>query len=511
MVARRSLPAAVIRPILLPLFVILFSLYSLKALGANEADQAEERARNAFIDRFTKFTENKNVMGRPQSPDGKKAAGGRKTRFNQDDGEAFQSDLTYHDLAFNTVETEKGDNKGGNNKAAQVSRLFAFVSPHGGISAAGGSSVLERTAYQLHKQFTKQDDEEQNKKDDEKKGIKYRSIFKFETQEVVENDKGDGKAGKNDKKAEPDKVERATLREEARPQIEKVGEESFEEVRKAGRDQGYENDETTMANGVLLRYAAGAATQAMWNSSLANLVQRRVNRGIKAGQFPDTPQLSESLPTCAAWAQTAQGVLNKFNQGNKGGGDQQKALQEEIQRMTQQCNQLTAIPYNAINPRFEANEKNGKEELKIAGPQKEDGFIRDSRVQLEILNKAGKLASEVPSNWKYDAKDDKARITIGFDDNAKPQGEQEMTVKQQLESYNAQLQAAAEGYSEVQARLPDYKFDVNKTLSYQIQPNTKSIMQINQMPPEATDDVGVNMKAPNSAKNYNELLQQSSR
>ena len=266
---------------------------------------AEKAARDSLVDHFVRFTQSKNVMGLPQDPNGKTQKAGSKTRFNVDDGLSFKSDLTYHDFSFNTTETEKND------KGQEVSkRLFAFVSPHGKISGAGGSSILERTAFALDQKFDKEDRDEKNQKkieEAEKQGVSFRSIFKIETQEIVD-DKNGGQDAKNgnkagggagaggaaqgaknaadeakNAKAEKIKVERIFMRDEAKPEIEKVGEDSFEDIRANARDKGFEGDDKTLPNGVLLRFAAGAATQALWNSTLANLSQRRATKGLRSG------------------------------------------------------------------------------------------------------------------------------------------------------------------------------------------------------------------------------------
>jgi hypothetical protein len=158
-----------------------------------------------------------------------------------------------------------------------------------------------------------------------------------------------------------------------------------------------------------------------------------------------------------------------------------------------------------IDPRFETN-KDGKEELKINGPQKEDGLIRDMRVQLGVLEKAGVSASSIPSNWRYNRKDDETRQTINFDENGQPLGESTMTVAEQLESYNRQVRAAAEGISEVQKRVPTLKMDSNAVLSYQIRPGTKSVMEVNQLGLKTlVDETGQAFQAEGTAKNYGEL------
>lgn len=468
------------------------------------AERAEETARNAFLQRFTAFSQAKNVIGKPKDATGKFKPGGKKQTFNRDDGAPFQSDLTYHDLSFDTIETEQNPN-GGDGKNAKTSRLFAFISSHGAISGAAGSSELERQAYRLHKQFTKQDSEENFKRDDEEKGIKFRSIFKISTQEVIPAEGGNNGNGEriagNEKRREADKVRRFEMRDEARPTIEKVGEDSFEDVRKAAKSEEGQKDGTTLANGVLLRYAAAEATQSLWNSTLANLIQRRVNLGMQAGKkFPGTPQLSEKTPTCRAWSDMANSELAQLKDASR-----RKELQEEVARMQQQCQQLASIRYDVIDPRFEPN-KDGKEELKINGPQKEDGLIRDMRVQLGVLEKAGVSASSIPSNWRYSRKDDETRQTIHFDENGQPLGESTMTVAEQLESYNRQVRAAAEGISEVQKRMPTLKMDSNAVLSYQIRPGTKSVMEVNQLGLKTlVDETGQAFQAEGTAKNYIEL------
>jgi len=463
------------------------------------AEKAEETARNSFLQRFTSFAQTKNIIGKPKDASGKMKAGGKKQSFNRDDGAPFQSDLTYHDLSFNTTEQDKDPNDK-DSKNAKTSRLFAFVSSHGAVSGAAGSSELERQTYQLHKQFTKQDSEENFKKDDEEKGIKFRSIFKISTQEVIKADDPKGGAGGDAKKGEADKVERFELRAEARPQIEKVGEDSFEDVRKAAKTEEGQKDPNTLANGVLLRYAAAEATQSLWNSTLANLIQRRVNRGVKAGNFPEPPQLSEKTSTCGAWAGTANNVLAQVKDPER-----RKGLQEEVQRMQQQCGQLAGIKYDVIDPRFETN-KEGKDELKVNGPEKEDGLIRDMRVQLGVLEKAGVSASSIKSNWRYDKKDDETKQTINFDQTGQPQGETTMTVAEQLESYNKQLRAAAEGIGEVQKRMPGLKMDASAVLDYQIKSGTKSLVEINQLGLKVlADETGQAFKAEGIAKTYGDL------
>ncbi len=476
-----------------------------------DADRSEEKARASFVDQFTKFMQDRNVQGRAKSPDGKVVGGGKKTRFNGDDGLAFQSELTYHDNAFNAVVMAPGqgamDAKNGKQEEEKKEKvLHAFVSPHGGLTAAGGSSLLERTAYQFDQQYAEQD--AKNKNQQETPGVKYRSIFKITTKEVFEEGKGAGQtppAGGGNAKMEKDKVDRYELRDEVKQAVDKVGVTSSESILQAARGEGNENDDKALGNGVLLRAAAAEASKALWNSTLSNLSQRRINRAIRAGSLPFSVQTTEGAPRCEVWAQEATNQINQV-QGRK--PEDTKAMLQDVQRMLQQCKQVAAVPYNMINPTFKTDEK-GAENLESQGTTKEDSFQRDSRIQLEILAKAGKSVTEVPSNWQYGKDADKARMTIQYDEGQAKEGTRSMA--EQLDSYNKNLESAQEGYDEVATRLPGMK--TGKPLDYVIQPGTRSLVEINQPPASAFDEVGI-QKAPPSPtgpvpQTYDQLLQRA--
>ncbi len=464
-----------------------------------DVEQAQQKIQNAFIDHFLNFSKDKNVMGKAKTPEGKVVSEGKKRKFDRDGGGVlpFQSDLTYHDYSYNRT-----DPNDANKKEEDRSRLFAFVSHHGGVSAAGGSSLLERTAYELHKKLSKEDEKNAQKADQEE-GVKNRSLFRITTKEVFKNEGEDAKGGADAKK--PDKVERIEMRDEAKTEIEKVGDQSFETIRRAARDQGNEDDSNTLPNGVLLRYAAGQASQAWWNSTLANLGQRRANSGIRAGALPDSPQLSEGMASCDEWGQAAlQGI-----QQSKAPPEAQKALTQEIQQKVQQCTQMAQQQWNVVNPKFAPNENGKGETLKTGDVQKEDAFQRDLRNQLEILSKAGKGVQGLQTNWQYGDKDEKSKVTIEFDD-GQPKGPVDRTAREQLESYNAQLKDAAAGLEEVRAKMPDYKPE-GDPLQYQIAPESKSVMEINQAPVlSAFEEAKIpDVQAPaKSADTYDKLLNQ---
>jgi len=133
-----------------------------------DAENAEEKARKIFADRYLEFTGDKNVMGKAKDVSGKVQLTGNKTKFDNDDGVSYRSDLTYHDLAFASPDETAGK-KNANSKdpkaqAQAVRDLLPFVSPHGGLSEAGGSSNLERTMYSKFDELSKKDQDEKEER-----------------------------------------------------------------------------------------------------------------------------------------------------------------------------------------------------------------------------------------------------------------------------------------------------------------------------------------------------------
>ena len=459
-----------------------------------DADEAEELAKKTFAKKYLEFTGDKNVMGKSLSVDGKAQLSGNKNRFDGDDGVSYQSDLTYHDLTFSSDdEAQKSKNRTGSTAPKTSPRkLQPFVSPHGGLSEAGGSSILERTMYQQFDKFSKQEEKEDPNKPDDKKGIKFKGVFKITTKEIFQ----DPKSKPQDK--EKDKVERLTLRDEVKQAVEKIGTDSAQTIIEAGKDKESKDDPNALPNELLLYDAAAKATSALWNSTMANLYQRRIFKGLSdSSSFFDPPKLSEESPDCSTWEKQQQEKIAKFN------ATDQKNGQKEFALMKKGCEQMSKMGFNAVDPRYEADPNNPKVEiLKERGPTKEDAFARDMRVQLELMSSAGKPISEVQTNWKYSDEDEKAELTNG-DETV------QQTMAEQLESYNAKLTEAKAAIDDIRKEVPSlYQDNVDPT-QYRIEPGTRSLMDINQRPALPFNDLGVDtskLADPNPAQNYEELI-----
>ena len=492
------------------IFIVLTLFLPHAKADLMDADEAEELAKKTFAEKYLEFTGDKNLMGKSLSVDGKAQLSGNKSRFDGDDGVSYRSDLTYHDLTFSSDDEAQKTEKGTGSTASKTSprRLQPFVSPHGGLSDAGGSSILERTMYQQFDKFSKQEEKEDPNKPDDKKGIKFKGVFKITTKEIFEDPKSKQKNSDNstatpssqidkNKDKEKDKVERLPLRDEVKQAVEKIGTDSAQTIIEAGKDTESKDDPNALPNELLLYDAAAKATTSLWNSTMANLYQRRIFKGLNDSSFFDPPKLSEESPDCSTWEKQQQEKIGKLNP------TEQKDRQKEFELMKKGCEQMSKMGFNAVDPRYEADPNNPKVEiLKERGTTKEDAFARDMRVQLELMSSAGKPISEVQTNWKYSAEDEKAELTNG-DETV------QQTMAEQLESYNAKLTEAKAAIDDIRKEVPSlYQDNVDPT-QYRIEPGTRSLMDINQRPALPFNELGVDtskLADPNPAQNYQELI-----
>lgn len=497
------------------IYCIIGALLALQvSAGPEDADRTESTFRQYWVDRFTQFTQDQNVAGKGARPDGTAAVAGKKRKFNNDDGVQYEGYLTYHDFSFNTIEkAPQKNNTGGNSSGGtpvdqQTRTLYGFVSKHGAISAAGGSSLLERTVYEQHEKYLKEEEgARKNGKslDNDKTGVKYKSIFKVTTDKISKKDdpSGSGTLATPSKSDDPEeKVERWELRPEVRTEVEKIGEESFKTVEASARDRGSENDENALPNSTLMYEAASRAYDAWWNSTLANLSQARANRAVRGGPQGIRAQLDEDNATCEKWVFETRSKLQ--SQSPLSPSDQ-----KELDRMLSQCKEMVSMNYRAVNPSFEKDEKdpNAKESLQEKGPDKEDARERDLRLQMEVLANPQVDPNELPTNWKFQNKDTQTKVTVGFDESARNAEVAETTVGEQVKSYNDQLASAAGKYEEIKKRFPDLDVNPKQVLQYQIkgQPTAK---EISALPKDIySADSGVEKaKTKSPAKNYSQLL-----
>jgi hypothetical protein len=483
----------------------------------NDAEAEAAKARKNYTERFIKFTQDKNVMGKAKNPQGKVVQGGQKTKFNADDGLSYQSDLTYHDFSYNTPDSE-AQKANPNDPNAQSRTLYGFISSHGGIAEGGGSSLLERVAYEKHTEYSKKDeDPKEREKRDQEKGIKYRSIFKVETREVFKkpdtssqgnSSQSSQQAANNKPKQEPDKVERTELRPDVKQAFEEVGETASKTVERAAKDPGSEDDPNKMGNLSFYYEAASRASRALWDSTLSNLSQRRVNRAVEKknyGKLGDlAPTLSESTPTCESWAQSVTEEIGKLQDAKE-----KQSYQEQLSEQVQQCQQMVQVKWSAVDPRFENPESQQKQQkqIKEQGTDREDDKARDLRNQLQVMDKVGISSDELQTNWKYGDEEFQNEVVEG--DGEGNSSVSQMSNSDQLNAYNQAIDSALESLKETKQLLPDYQVNEQAIQTKKIEIGKTNLLEINKLPEHMQEGTGSPQNnPPAAAQTYQELVQQ---
>lgn len=473
-------------------FITIGLAFSLARIGlpdvANltpvDGAQAAENARKEYIDRFIKFTQDRNVSGRAKDPKGNTVQGGEKSRFNRDDGNSFQSDLTYHDASYTTFEDDPNSkNKSGT--PTQV-KINPFVSAHGGISAGDGSSLLERTVYEKHKEFSK--NQNQQNAPPPQPGIKNESIFREETVQVTPDPKNPD---------QPEEVKRVTLLPEVKTAVEQVGQEAFKTVEKAAKTPDAANDPQVMGNSVFYREAIARASKALWDSTLANLSQRRLR--LNGGA-----ETAESVASCEASAQTRIQDIN--NDPNLGPNDKKDKINNVNQNL-QRCQQMAQVKWSAIDPTIDSGTSQGGPQIKEKGINGEDPYERDLRNQLEVMDKVGVSQDSLKSNWKYSPQEFQNEILVETDDSGNV-STAPMTNAEQLEAYNQSLDEAIESLRQAKQVMPDLNFNEEAIQAKKIQPGQKNILEINQVPEHVMNELNGTPTSVQGAKNYTELLKE---
>lgn len=472
--------------------------------------EAERKRVQEMNKRFGEVTSDKNVMGEAMTFLGQKISSPQKQRYDSDGGKmlTFQGDLTHHKKPYDTErETEEKEDPNDPKSPNKVERLYGWVSEHGAIKDEnGGSSELERKGYAEHEKYTKGPEDQKAKNAPE--GVDYISMFKRTTLKAAKaaaNGGGNKGGGKNDdKNNEEDAIERWEIREESLEPIAKVGDTAFTTVDEVARSSENRNDKTTMGNGVFFLEVGSRALKALEAATKAAIGQRRANQGIEPKGGVNRVQMNEDAPTCQAWAAQAQAKL-----GEEQDEKRREEMQQEIQRMTQQCDEMSKVAFDAAQPKYEPTEDGKSEKLEIKGIKGEDGRLRDLRIQAKLLKNFGLSPNEVPSEWQYNENDGKGKITLSYDGNGRPAEQKMMSPQEQLEIWNQEKLRAKQAAQEANQLLPEgSKVDTSK-LDQLAQKGQKAAWEITKIPEQVYDEFGAKQAQPMPQFNeYGELVQQ---
>lgn len=479
--------------------VFLYSLYTPNSLAKIEDIlDYEKKAQESAFKQFTEFTKDKNLQGKAQKPDGTDvSAPPDKQAFDRDKKTNFQSDLTYHLKTFPTpLQSAAGQ---------PPERIPHFVSSHGNIEAAGGSSFLERLVWKWHKIFERED---RNGPPAAlaHTGVRRDSVFEITTLKVDPTSTMGGDATSYTSisaAALPppsQDIDRKVLRKEVENEVAKAGNDATQTILEAAKSRETQGRKVAPNLSRLYEAAKRSTTIGFWNSTVANQAQRRAYVGIRTGSTGEKVKLSEDIPTCEQWQAKTMANLQQ------GGSTLTPEQQKDIETRASQCQKMILKSYSAINPGYVAaptGTTGSVEQLEDGGTDKEDSIVRDLRVQAELAT--GKKLGEIASNWPYKEEEAKSLVTLQYDNDGNPTEQRMMTMQEQIRLFNEQKKAARQGYEEAKKYLPD--LNVPKIT---MTPENISAMKNNQPIPTMMEEMGVkqspSIPVPDS---YGELLGQA--
>lgn len=247
---------------------------------------------------------------------------------------------------------------------------------------------------------------------------------------------------------------RTALTPAASQQMQQAGVNAVAEIDQTFKEN--QNDPKEMGNLTLYRESAGRATKALWDHTLATLVQRKVYLATQLA-------LSDAAPTCEEAAHTSAAL----------------ALPDLAQRV-QTCSNLINENWDTVN------------DISSEDPQ-----VRDLRNQLQAMKNVGIDKEELKTNWNYQ------------DSEFQTQHSDTLNNAEQLTEYNRALDRASDSFRNLQLMEPSIVFDPFSVAVKRINPGSTHAIDLNKPPESLYREFGV-APAPQTqpAETYKDLLQE---
>lgn len=271
-----------------------------------------------------------------------------------------------------------------------------------------------------------------------------------------------------DGKIEREGLKRWELTRNAKAEVDRIGVVTAERTIDSTYDDGVDR-RNTLPNMEGLRLMAQRFTKMMRNRAVAQTGDlRAMNKGVEIGldlEFPeckDYPSAMQKEPeeTYVQQRRNPQELLSV------------EAMGVDVKERIAKCNQLRAMSVYAVNPQIGAN---GKAES--GGEESLEKFRM--RAQVGVIDSVGSNANDYTPPKGLEVGDDEQKVTYkDFVDGGRSYSLAQRNNGESLETYNRQLDKAADGWSKVSARtnIADVS---DKIRSFKIQPKSVDAVTLN--------------------------------
>lgn len=375
--------------------------------------------------------------------------------FNANDGNSFMSTTTYHSNVWDYCEQWIGPTR--------CNRwLDPYVSPHG---KDGDRSPLEGVVWEEYQALRP-------------KGIvdgntgQY-AIWKVQT-------KG-GSVIDAQGRLDRDQLAEFKLLPGVAAKAGKIGSDTATREINNSFEPG-EREQNTMPNMESLRLMASRWTKMFRNRLVSNLGEMRVaDRPIEVG-------LGEDKPNCDAYLAALRTEQDRFRLEQRLDPQAKQAYETQqlgLERRYALCQQMRQQSIYAVNPKAQGNA------IAEAGPDGERIDKWRTRVNIAAIDFVGINPNALPKPGDQQVKEDEySQELTEYEAGGNETGKKYLTNAQQLQQYNQQLVAAAQGMKAVVARAPNFIKDTSaEILSNQIGIGDKNMVQLNSLTREMKEEL----------------------
>ncbi len=432
--------------------LLLVLLVSIPRL-ASAVDPNEIKARNRLADKLLRLSQSLDM----KETSFKDSAGQGGKSFNSNDGNSFLSTTTYHSNVWSYCQRWIGGRY-------CDKWLDPFVSEHGG---GADQSPLEGTVF---REWTK------NKQQGTQAQPGQYAIWKVDT-------KDGGSVLDVDGKLNTEVLSRWELLDDVREKVQADGERTALNNISLTYDDDAPKGQT-LPNMESLRVMAQRWTKMYRNRMVSVLGDlRAMNRGVEFA-------LSEDVPTCQAYLQAVKSGRDVDETRIEERRERQALLDPEtkgqlIDDRMMACQRLRSASVKMVNAQYQ----NGNV---VAGNLETESYDKvAARMAIDAVDAGGiDVNSLERPSWFNLSENQVSNELADFDNGGLTKKTVRRTNRQQLMSYNRNLESAATGMTEVAARSGGALVDTSDRIrSYKLQPGQVNLVDLNGMTEEMHGEV----------------------
>lgn len=414
---------------------------SLSAIN-EDAAKKEIEAKNKLAEKLMKLSKEPTVK-EARYPESQQGGSGQD--FDRNTGNPFKSNTTYHSYVWDYCMQWQGPRN-------CQQWLDPYVSIHG-VEGDADQSPLEGAMAKFWKQMKKPGETGAN-------GSYGIWDIKAKTPGSVLDDQG---------RLDRERLSKMTLKREVAKVAEDIGYDTAQQQVNVSYNEDAPKNE--MPNMESLRLFAGRYTRILRSEGGRNIGELgAAAKGIEFALGEDSKDCNMYLQ----WMQTEQEETKTEERLKPQGELDMETRVNDLKTRYEMCMKVRNAPMQMINPKV----VDGK--VVSGGKDTEQVDKWRSRALVAVIDNAGLDVRDIPKPSDAEITEEDIQAKVGeWNEGGMEMRIKKVTTEEQLNSYNQQLRAAAQGMKEVAARSPFFADASDQILENQIRAGEKSLVEIN--------------------------------